>query len=164
MQVKPIKPGPGQESCWDYPRPPALEQSNELVEVVLGGVVIASTRAAWRVMETSHPPTYYLPETAFLDGSVRAAQGSSFCEWKGRASYFDLLGGDAIAPAVAWGYPDPNPRFKPIRNHLAVMPALVEECRVNGETVKAQEGGFYGGWITSRVVGPFKGPAGTGGW
>jgi uncharacterized protein (DUF427 family) len=152
------------ESVWDYPRPPRVEPSGELVEVVLGGVRIASTRASYRVLETSHPPTYYLPREAFVPGSLRAAEGSSYCEWKGVASYYDLLAGTTVAARAAWCYPDPTPGFEVIAGHLAVYPALVDRCTVDGEVVQPQPGGFYGGWITSRVTGPFKGAPGTAGW
>ena len=152
------------ESVWDYPRPPRVEPSAELVEVVLGGVVIASTTASYRVLETSHPPTYYLPRAAFLEGAVRPAEGSSFCEWKGAARYYDLVGGTVVAARAAWCYPDPSPGFEAIAGHLAVYPALVDRCTVDGEVVEPQPGGFYGGWITSRVTGPFKGAPGTRGW
>ena len=152
------------ESVWDYPRPPRVEPSSELVEVVLGGVVIASTTASYRVLETSHPPTYYLPRAAFQEGALRPAEGSSFCEWKGAASYYDLVGGTAVAARAAWCYPEPAPGFESIAGHLAVYPALVDRCTVDGEVVEPQPGGFYGGWITSRVTGPFKGAPGTRGW
>ncbi|RLV51046.1 DUF427 domain-containing protein [Nocardioides mangrovicus] len=158
------QPGPGQESVWDYPRPPAVQASDETVEVVLGGQVVARTTSSYRVLETSHPPTYYLPLGAFVDGSRRPAAGSSFCEWKGVAAYYDLLGGDLVAARAAWTYPDPTPGFEVLRDHLAVMPGAVDRCVVDGEVVTAQAGGFYGGWITSRVVGPFKGEPGTLGW
>ncbi|MET3961059.1 uncharacterized protein (DUF427 family) [Marmoricola sp. OAE513] len=157
-------PGPGQESVWDYPRPPRLEQRHERVRVVLGGVVIAETTDAWCVLETSHPPTYYLPRNAFLDGSLRGAPGTSFCEWKGDASYLDLLGGGAVAQRSAWTYADPTPGFAVITDHVALYPAAVDACFVDDERVEPQPGGFYGGWITSRVVGPFKGAPGTLGW
>ncbi|GAA5155720.1 DUF427 domain-containing protein [Nocardioides marinquilinus] len=162
--TKPDQPGPGQESCWDYPRPPALDVSHEHVQVVLGGVVVADTTRSWRVLETSHPPTYYLPFEAFVDGALRPAAGSSHCEWKGEAAYFDLLGGDRVAERAAWTYPDPTPRFADLMSAVAVMPAAVDRCLVDDEVVVPQEGGFYGGWITSRVVGPFKGAPGTWGW
>ena len=152
------------ESVWDYPRPPRVEPSSELVEVTLGGVVVASTRASYRVLETSHPPTYYLPREAFADGVLRAAEGSSYCEWKGRAAYYDLVAGTAVAARAAWCYPEPAPGFEAIAGHLAVYPGLVDRCTVDGEVVEPQPGGFYGGWITSRVTGPFKGAPGTQGW
>ncbi|MDQ3628862.1 MAG: DUF427 domain-containing protein [Actinomycetota bacterium] len=158
------QPGPGQESAWDYPRPPDLQPSDEQIEVVLGGVVIAATRQSLRVLETSHPPTYYLPLAAFEPGSVRRAEGGSWCEWKGQARYFDLTGGDVVAHRCAWGYPTPTERFSRLLNHLALYPAAVDEARVDGESVRPQPGEFYGGWITDRVVGPFKGAPGSMGW
>ena len=160
----PERPGPGRESVWDYPRPPRLEPSTERVEVELGGRVVASSTAAWRVLETSHPPTYYLPRDAFEPGVLRETEGATWCEWKGRAAYFDLVAGDRVAHRAAWTYLAPSPGFEPIAGALAVMPALVDRCSVDGETVTPQPGGFYGGWITGRVVGPFKGEPGTSGW
>ncbi|MGZ8742105.1 MAG: DUF427 domain-containing protein [Nocardioides sp.] len=160
----PETPGPGQESVWDYPRPPRIERSSEHVEVVLGGITVAATDASYRVLETSHPPTYYLPREAFQPGSLRPASGSSFCEWKGTASYLDVVGGTTLAPRAAWTYPDPTSGFSVIVDHVAVYPSLMDRCTVDGETVVAQPGGFYGGWVTSRVVGPFKGGPGTQGW
>ena len=162
--MHPDPPGPGQESVWDYPRPPRLEPSAEEVEIRLGGEVIARTRSSNRVLETSHPPSYYLPATAFAEGVLRPAPGMTFCEWKGRAAYFDLVTPARTARRAAWTYPSPTADFEAIRDHLAVMPGLVDACLVDGEVVRAQEGGFYGGWITSRVVGPFKGASGTRGW
>ena len=149
---------------WDYPRPPRLEPTTTAIEVVLGGVVVASTTTALRVLETSHPPTYYLPMSCFADGALRPAQGGSFCEWKGQASYLDILGGDAVAPRSAWFYPDPTPAYAEIADHVALYPGAVERCTVDGEVVRPQPGGFYGGWVTSSVVGPFKGDPGTTFW
>lgn len=164
MRSRPEPAGPGQESVWDYPRPPRLEPFEGEITVELGGELIASTRQGWRVLETSHPPTYYLPRSAFRDGVLRSAPGSSWCEWKGRARYFDLVTADKVARRAAWNYPDPAPGFEAIRDAVAVMAADVDRCTVNGETVVPQEGGFYGGWITSAVVGPFKGGPGSAGW
>ena len=160
----PQPPAAGQESVWDYPRPPAVDPTDELVEVHLGGVVIASTRTALRVLETSHPPTYYLPEAAFLPGSLVPVDGSTVCEWKGRADYFDVVGGSVRAARAGWHYPRPVPAYAVLTGHVAVMPGLVDGCFVDGERVRPQEGGFYGGWITDRVVGPFKGVKGSWGW
>ena len=160
----PLPAGPGQESVWDYPRPPAVDPSDELVEVHLGGEVVARTRSSLRVLETSHPPTYYLPLDAFVDGALVPVQGSTVCEWKGRAAYFDVVGGGLRAARAAWTYPEPVATYAVLAGHVAVMPGLVDACLVDGETVRAQEGGFYGGWITERVVGPFKGGAGSWGW
>jgi len=134
------------------------------VVIELGGVRIADSRAALRMLETSHPPTYYVPRVAFVAGSLRATAGSSMCEWKGRASYLDVLGGGAGAPRAAWYYPEPAPAYPGLRDHIAVYPAAMDRCLVDGELVVPQAGGFYGGWITSRVVGPFKGEPGTWGW
>jgi uncharacterized protein (DUF427 family) len=141
-----------------------VEPSAESVEVVLGGEVVARSNATLRVLETSHPPTYYLPRHAFLDGVLRPVEGSSFCEWKGQAAYFDLVAHGRTAPRAAWTYPSPTTGFELIHEHIAVMPGLVDRCLVDDEVVQAQAGGFYGGWITSRVVGPFKGEPGTWGW
>jgi uncharacterized protein (DUF427 family) len=164
VRPQPEKPGPDQESVWDYPRPPRLERFEGRITIELGGEVIASTQGAWRVLETSHPPTYYLPRTAFVEGVLRDAPGSSWCEWKGQARYFDLVTADRAAPKAAWTYPDPTPGFEPIANAVAVMAGQVDRCTVDGETVIPQPGGFYGGWITSAVVGPFKGGPGSAGW
>jgi len=149
---------------WDYPRPPRLEQFEGRITVELGGGVIASTDRGWRVLETSHPPTYYLPREAFADGVLREAPGSSWCEWKGQARYYDLVTETKVAPKAAWTYPSPTPGFEPIAGAIAVMAGQVDRCTVNGETVLAQPGGFYGGWVTSWVVGPFKGIPGSMGW
>ncbi len=162
--MTPERPGPGQESVWDYPRPPRLEPSREVVEIELGGRLVARSTASYRVLETCHPPTYYVPMEAFEADVLRPAAGSSFCEWKGTASYLDLVTGDRIATRAAWTYPAPSAGFEPIVGHVAVYPALVDECRVDGEVVRPQAGGFYGGWITDRVTGPFKGGPGTAGW
>ena len=152
------------ESVWDYPRPPRVERSDELVEVVLGGITIASSTTSWRVLETSHPPTYYLPPSAFVPGALREARGATWCEWKGQASYVDLVAGDVVAPRAGWLYATPTAGFEVIAGAIAVMPGLVDRCVVAGEVVEPQPGNFYGGWITSRVVGPFKGAPGTLGW
>jgi len=164
VRPAPQQPGPGQESAWDYPRPPRVEPSSETVEVRLGGAVVARTTAALRVLETSHPPTYYLPRIAFAEGTLRPADGSSYCEWKGVASYYDVVTSTRTAWRAGWTYPEPSPGFESLLDHVAVMPGAVDACTVDGEIVVPQEGGFYGGWITSRVVGPFKGAAGTRGW
>ncbi|TDD56846.1 DUF427 domain-containing protein [Kribbella antibiotica] len=159
-----IQPGPGQESVWDYPRPPALELSSEQIAVVLGGQVIAETSRSWRILETSHPPTYYLPRSAFVAGSLRAAGGTSYCEWKGVAEYLDLIGGDRVAERQAWWYPTPTQSYAALEDHVALYPGAMDLCTVDGERVAAQPGNFYGGWVTSRVVGPFKGTPGTSYW
>lgn len=160
----PERPAPGQESAWDYPRPPRVEPTAEVVEVWLGGQRVAYSARALRVLETSHPPTYYLPEEDFARGTLRPADGSSWCEFKGSAAYLDVLGGDAVAPRAAWTYPHPSRGFEALAGQVAVMPGAMDRCTVDGEVVTPQAGGFYGGWITSRVVGPFKGGPGSRGW
>ena len=152
------------ESVWDYPRPPRLERGTRRVTVVHAGVTVVDTAHCWRVLETSHPPTYYLPPEAFVEGALRRAQGSSWCEWKGRAAYLDLVGGDKVAPQAAWTYPDPSPRATVLKDHVALYAHAVDRCLVDGVEVVPQEGPFYGGWITPRVAGPFKGGPGTMGW
>ncbi|HEX3289183.1 MAG TPA: DUF427 domain-containing protein [Mycobacterium sp.] len=161
---EPERPLPGQESVWDYPRPPRLEEFAGAITVELGGQTIASATRSWRVLETSHPPTYYLPKDCFADGVLRRAAGASWCEWKGRASYFDLIAEAKCARAAAWTYPTPTAGFEPIAGAIAVMAAAVDRCTVNGEVVVPQPGGFYGGWVTSWVRGPFKGVPGSMGW
>jgi uncharacterized protein (DUF427 family) len=166
MAFRPVPETPreGQESVWDYPRPPRVEASGESIEIWLGGVRVAASSRSLRVLETSHPPAYYLPVDDFAPGALHPTAGSSWCEFKGQAAYFDVHGGDAVAPRAAWTYPSPMPGFEAISGHVAVMPGAMDRCTVDGEVVRPQEGGFYGGWITSRVVGPFKGGPGTRGW
>lgn len=161
---KPIVPAPGQESVWDYPRPPRVEPVPARVTIELGGRVIASSTRAVRVLETSHPPAYYLPPEDFVAGALRPTAGSSFCEFKGSASYYDIVGGEAVAPRAGWYYPNPSRGFESLAGFVSVYPGRMDRCTVDGETVTPQEGGFYGGWITVNVVGPFKGAAGTAGW
>jgi len=159
-----IVPGPGQESVWDYPRPPRLEDTGKLIQVVFNGVTIAETRQAKRVLETSHPPVYYLPPADIKMEYLRPSSGSSWCEWKGQAGYYTVAVGDKQAANAAWFYPRPSDGFETISGHVAFYPHLMEACYVAGEQVRPQAGGFYGGWITSDIVGPFKGGAGTWGW
>jgi uncharacterized protein (DUF427 family) len=161
---KPEPAAPGQESVWDYPRPPAIRPSQAEIVVVLGGVTICSTPDSWQVLETSHPPTYYLPRTAFVDGALAPARGHSFCEWKGQASFVDVIGGDRVARRAGWYYPQPSARYSALRGHVALYAAAMDRCLVGGEQVTPQPGGFYGGWITSAVAGPFKGVPGSQGW
>ncbi|KZF08026.1 hypothetical protein A2J03_21985 [Rhodococcus sp. EPR-157] len=163
-KVTPQVPGPGQESVWDYPRPPRLEQSNRLITVRFQGVLVAETREAWRVLETSHPPTWYIPRDDVAANSLRPSEArSTHCEWKGAATYWDVNGHDAVSTGAAWSYETPTERFLPITGHLAFSPSRLE-CEVDGERATPQEGGFYEGWITSDVVGPFKGIPGSWGW
>lgn len=152
------------ESVWDYPRPPALRHVAEHITVMLGGQVVADCDRAIQILETSHPPTYYLPRSAFAREALRGVGGTSWCEFKGVASYFDVLGGEEIATSAAWYYPNPTAGYRELVDHVALYPGRMQQCTVDGETVQAQEGDFYGGWITSRVAGPFKGAPGTRGW
>lgn len=158
-------PGPGQESCWDYPRPPACEPSARHVTVRTGGRLVADTRRAFRVLETSHPPTWYVrPEDIDLAGVVPSAAAHTLCEWKGVAEYLDVLAADGSAiRAAAWRYPEPLAGFEPIAGFLGFTARLLE-CTVDGVAVVPQPGAYYAGWITPDVVGPFKGGPGSRGW
>lgn len=159
-----IKPGSGQESVWDYPRPPRLENCAKRIRIIFNGGVIADTVRAKRVLETSHPPVYYLPPEDIAMAHLAPGKGSSFCEWKGCAHYYEVVCGDRRAPRAAWSYPNPTPTFATIKNHVAFYCAPLDACLVGGEQARPQPGGFYGGWITDDVVGPFKGAPGTAGW
>jgi uncharacterized protein (DUF427 family) len=159
-----VEPGAGQESVWDYPRPPHVEASERHVQVVFAGLVIADTHRAKRVLETSHPPVYYIPPEDVRVDCLGASARRSWCEWKGEARYYSVVTPDATAPDAAWTYLEPRPRFAAIRGHVAFYPGQMEACYVDGERVLSQPGDFYGGWITADVVGPFKGGPGTMGW
>jgi uncharacterized protein (DUF427 family) len=153
------------ESVWDYPRPPVVVPSHEHVVVDLDGETVADTRRSLRVLETSHPPVYYLPPDAIAPGVLRPVEGRTWCEFKGSAAYFDVVGPSGrVLPRAAWHYPEPTSGFEELVGHVAFYPGRMDRCTVDGETVVAQEGDFYGGWITSRVTGPFKGAPGTAGW
>jgi uncharacterized protein (DUF427 family) len=160
----PVPPGPGQESVWDYPRPPRLEPNAHRLMIVLGGETIAETTRAYRVVETSHPPNYYFPPDDVVPGALVRAGGGSFCEWKGRAHYFTVHAGDRVEADAAWAYATPSPAFAAIAHHVAFYAGRMDACFVDGERVVPQPGGFYGGWISSRIVGPFKGGPGSRGW
>ena len=159
-----IEPGPGQESVWDYPRPPRVEATDKLIRVEFNGVTIAETRQAVRVLETSHPPVYYLPLADVQMTYLTRTPRTSFCEYKGGAIYWAIQVGDRVAQDAAWGYPEPAPGYEALRDHLAIYASRVDACFVAGERVTPQPGGFYGGWVTADVVGPFKGGPGTLGW
>jgi uncharacterized protein (DUF427 family) len=153
------------ESVWDYPRPPRVEPTPRHVRVVLGGVTIVDTTRAWRLLETSHPPTYYVPFDDVVAGVLHPATGGqSVCEWKGMASYYDVVSGERTATRAAWTYARPSPAYEGLRGHVAFYAALMDACYVDDERVTPQPGGFYGGWITRDLVGPFKGAPGTAGW
>ncbi len=159
-----IAPGPGQESVWDYPRPPRLEPSTRHIRIIFNGVEIANSRQAYRVLETSHPPGYYLPPADLQTQYLRRTTRSSLCEWKGRAAYYTLTVGERSVADVAWFYPQPTPAFAPIANYVAFYAGPMDACYVDDELVTPQPGEFYGGWITSDIVGPFKGGPGSWGW
>jgi uncharacterized protein (DUF427 family) len=159
-----IEPGPGQESVWDYPRPPKVEQTSKLLQVYFNDILVAESSRAWRVLETSHPPVYYIPQGDVRREYLIPAAGASWCEWKGQASYFDVMVGERVARRAAWSYPLPTAPYAVIKDHLAFYAGLMDRCLVDGEEARPQPGDFYGGWITSDVVGPFKGEPGTTGW
>jgi len=161
---KPIKPKAGQESVWDYPRPPRLEPVSKTLRIEFAGKVIAETQGGYRVLETSHPPVYYIPPEDIQREYLRPASGRSFCEWKGTALYYAIEVPGKKIEQVAWYYPEPVPRFADLANYLAFYSSKVDACFVDEEQVQPQEGDFYGGWITSDIVGPFKGAPGTLGW
>lgn len=152
------------ESVWDYPRPPRLEPCVLPVRVVFAGLTIASSTAALRVLETSHPPTYYIPPGDVAKQHLERAPGGSWCEWKGQAVYWSVRVGERVAERAAWSYPDPLEPFVALRDHLAFYCAAMDACFVGDEQARPQPGGFYGGWITSQVTGPFKGEPGSAGW
>jgi uncharacterized protein (DUF427 family) len=153
------------ENVWDYPRPPALERCVRRVRVVLGGVTIADSSRALRVLETSHPPAIYVPAGDVAPGAlVPCGARATVCEFKGVATYFDVIGGDVTARAAAWGFPDPVAGFAALRDRVSFYPGRMDACLLDEEPVQAQEGDFYGGWITADIEGPFKGAPGTWGW
>jgi uncharacterized protein (DUF427 family) len=142
---------------WDYPRPPSADVSPRHVVVELGGIVLADTTRAVRVCETSHPPVYYVPRADVSDGVLERADGSSWCEWKGAATYWDAVVDGRRVPAVGWSYEEPARGYQQLRGAVAFYPGKVDRALVDGEVVRPQPGDFYGGWITAEVVGPFKG-------
>ena len=152
------------EFVWDYPRPPRLERCQHRIQVVFGGQTIADSQDAFRVLETSHPPTYYIPPSDVRSRFLLPSSRRTWCEWKGEAHYWILRVGNRESVNAAWSYPSPTPSFGAIRDCLAFYPTRVEACFVGDEQATAQEGDFYGGWITSNVRGPFKGGPGTSGW
>lgn len=159
-----ILPAPGQESVWDYPRPPRVEKSNKAIAIVFGGITIASTNSAQRILETSHPPVYYIPPADINMNCLVVTPRSSWCEWKGRAAYYSITAGNKQAENAAWSYASPNSTFAILKDYVAFYPHMMDACYVDGELVQPQPGDFYGGWITSDIVGPFKGAPGTMGW
>ncbi len=159
-----VRPGPAQESVWDYPRPPRVERCTELVRVVHRGQTIADSGEAFRVLETASPPTFYIPAADVDVASLRSNDQTTFCEWKGRALYWDLHCDGEVFANVAWSYRDPWAGFDVIRDAFAFFAGRLDACFVGEERVRPQKGDFYGGWVTSQIVGPFKGEPGTEGW
>lgn len=164
MRPCPDPAGPGQESVWAYPRPAIAQSTDARITIEHRGQIVADTSAAIRTLETSHPPSYYIPRAAIAPDMLRRVEGSSFCEWKGAAAYWDVIVGDAVLPRVGWSYANPTAPFAMLRDHVAFYAAPFDRCTVDGERVVPQSGEFYGGWITSKVSGPFKGIPGSRGW
>lgn len=158
------KQSPERESVWDYPRPPRVEAFEKPVQVVFAGATIADTHRAKRVLETSHPPCYYIPPSDIMMDCLFQTSRSTWCEWKGKATYYSVRVGDRIAENAAWAYLEPNPGFEPIQGYVTFYASLMDACYVDSEKARAQAGDFYGGWITDHIVGPFKGGPGTRGW
>jgi uncharacterized protein (DUF427 family) len=155
---------PGQESVWDYPRPPRVEPVEARLVVRFGAELVADTTHGLRVIETASPPCFYFPPADVRTGVLRSSGYETVCEWKGRAEHFDLVVGSRISARAAWSYRHPNAGYESIAGYIAFYPGRVDEASVGGERVIAQPGGYYGGWITANIKGPFKGDPGTGGW
>ena len=164
MMPEPDPVSPGQESVWSFPRPAVAQSTDAHIIIEHAGKIIADTRASIRTLETSHPPSYYIPRSDIASGILRQAEGASFCEWKGVAVYWDVVIGNMVLARVGWSYPAPTASFAALRDHIAFYAAPFDRCSVDGETVLPQPGAFYGGWITSTVAGPFKGVPGSRGW
>lgn len=164
MKPTPIAPGPNQESVWDYPRPPALEPVESRLKIVFNGRVVAQTTRGWRVLETSHPPVYYFPREDVEQAYIEHAEGGSLCEWKGMASYINVVVEGRRLERVGWKYEAPTTAFEPIAGAIAFYARDMDAVFVGAEQAHPQPGGFYGGWVTSTVVGPFKGEPGSWGW
>lgn len=164
MRPQPTKPAPGQESVWDYPRPPAVEKTNKHIQIFFGGELIADTHQAKRILETSHPPNYYIPIEDIRTEYLKESDRTTFCEWKGIAHYYTVQVRDRTEPNAAWYYPNINPQYASLSDHVSFYPGPMDGCYVNGEKVTPQPGNFYAGWITKDIVGPFKGEVGTRGW
>jgi uncharacterized protein (DUF427 family) len=162
--AKRIEPQAGQESVWDYPRPPRVEPTNKRVKIVLNGETIAESDRAYRVLETSHPPAYYIPQEDVNMDYLHKNSRRTVCEFKGAATYWDVQVGDKQAGNAGWSYDSPRPGFEDIQGYITFYASKMDACYVDDEQVQPQEGDFYGGWITSDVVGPFKGGPGTWGW
>lgn len=165
MRPKPIIPKAGQESVWDYPRPPALQPVTKTIEVCFADTLIIRTNRAYRVLETSHPPVYYLPPADLIKPEYLVATASkSHCEWKGASTYYNVAVADQVAADAAWCYHEPTKSFAAIRGYLAFYAQKMDKCLIDEVLVEPQPGGFYGGWVTPEIVGPFKGVPNSWGW
>ncbi len=158
------RPGPDEESVWDYPRPPALQPVPQGLQAIFAGVCVAHTARGLRVIETAGAPVYYFPAEDVRMDLLSPSRHTSFCEWKGLARYWSLSAGGQTAQDAAWSYPDPDEGYEALANYLAFYPAKMDACMIDGERAKPQPGGFYGGWITERILGPFKGAPGSENW
>ncbi len=164
MKPEPIIPKTGEESVWDYPRPPRIEDFDGRIRIFFNGKIVADTTNAKRVLETSHPPVYYLPPEDVKMELLEKADNHSFCEWKGEASYYHLNTGGKQVRYACWYYTNPVPAFRKLKDHMAFYAQKMDECYVDDELVIPQPGKFYGGWITKNIVGPFKGEEGSDSW
>ena len=164
MRPKPIPPKPNQESVWDYPRPPRVEDTTKRIRIIFNNQLIVDTHRAKRLLETSHPPNYYIPPDDIKMEYLQPSDRASFCEWKGKASYYTLQVGNHQAKDVAWYYPNISPRYKELEGYVSFYPAPMDACYVDAEQVQPQEGNFYAGWITHNIIGPFKGGPDSWGW
>lgn len=162
--VVPVPPGPGQESVWDYPRPPRVEPVRDRIRAVVDGRLLADTVQAVRVLETAGAPVYYVPPTDVALDRLRENDRQTACEWKGSASYFDYVDDERVIPSIAWTYRQPRPGYEAIRDHLAFYASRLDEAWVGDERARPQPGGFYGGWVTDAIVGPIKGEPGSERW
>lgn len=153
-----------QESVWDYPRPPRLEKFSKSIRVIFNDLVLVDSNQCYRVLETSHPPGYYIPPNDILMDYLIPSTLTTYCEWKGEGSYYHIKIGNKRVDNAAWYYSNPNPSFLAIKNYVAFYPRFMDSCWVDNEKVEPQPGPFYGGWITSNLIGPFKGIPGSNGW
>ena len=162
--IQRVAPGPGQESVWDYPRPPRVEAITRRIQVIFNGITLADTTRAVRVLETSQAPVYYIPLEDVQRQYLETSQQATVCEWKGLANYYGVAANGRRAANAAWTYQAPTAGYEAIRDHVAFYPQKMDQCLVDGEAATPMPGGFYGGWVTRAVVGPFKGGPGTQGW
>ncbi len=162
--IQRIEPQPGQESVWDYPRPPKIDPTSKRIRVIFNGEIIAETTRALRVLETSHPPAIYIPREDIQIAYFTRTGRHTYCEFKGMADYWTIQVQDKITENAAWSYENPARGYESMRGYLSFYPSRMDACYMDEERVQPQEGDFYGGWITSEIVGPFKGAPGTFGW